>query len=174
MTQLPGLREELYSCLTTCSDTLFKLADAVSYEDGPVKSLAEPTLADERRRSHGVPYTPSPDRVDAEEMRQTLASMPLPRTTDNRLLLAFDSTYSLRLHAHTSPQRPLCHTYGRGQDQHIPVPGWLSSIVRRLEPGPRSSTASLDGRRLAPGDDVAIAATQELSDLVKGLITGSQ
>lgn len=49
--------------------------------------------------------------------------MPLPRAVDGRLVLA-DVTCWLRPDAHTSSDRILCHTYGRGKDQHIPVSGW--------------------------------------------------
>jgi len=38
-------------------------------------------------------------------------------------VLAVDITCWLRPEAHTSPQRILCHTYGRGKDTHIMVPG---------------------------------------------------
>ncbi|WSC49653.1 transposase [Streptomyces sp. NBC_01744] len=46
------------------------------------------------------------------------AEVPLPRAADGRLVLAIDVTCWLRPHAHTSPQRILCHTYGRGKGQH--------------------------------------------------------
>ncbi|MFI6341311.1 transposase [Streptomyces sp. NPDC050535] len=36
--------------------------------------------------------------------------------------LAVDVTCWLRPDAHTSPERILCHTYGRRRDQHTPVP----------------------------------------------------
>ena len=41
---------------------------------------------------------------------------------DGRLVLAVDLTCWLRPDAHTSPERILCHTYGRGKDQHIMIP----------------------------------------------------
>ncbi len=80
----------------------------------------------------------------------------------------------LRPGAHTSPQRILCHTYGRGKDQHIPVPGWPYSIVCALEPGRSSWTAPLDALRLAPGDDTATATAQQLGELLQRLITAGQ
>lgn len=60
----------------------------------------------------------------AARLRRALATVALPRAADGRLVLAADITCWLRPDAHTSPQRILCHTYGRGKDQHIPVPGW--------------------------------------------------
>ncbi|MDQ0983125.1 hypothetical protein QFZ71_000408 [Streptomyces sp. V2I9] len=66
----------------------------------------------------------SAGRVDVARLRQALAMARLPRAADGRLVLAADLACWLRPDAHTSPQRILCHTYGRGKDQHIPVPGW--------------------------------------------------
>ncbi len=107
-------------------------------------------------------------------MRQALASVSLPRTADGRLVLAVDITCWLRPEAHTSPARILCHTYGRGKDQHIPVPGWPYSIICALEPGRSSWTAPLDALRLAPGDDSATVTARQLRELVERLITAGQ
>ncbi|GGS93028.1 hypothetical protein GCM10010270_76410 [Streptomyces violaceus] len=91
----------------------------------------------EYRRGHGGLYAAlACGRIDADRLRRILAEVPLPRAADGRLVLAVDA--GLRPDAHTSPQRILCHTYGRGKDQHIPVPGWPYSIICALEPG-RSS-----------------------------------
>ncbi|MET8509718.1 NF041680 family putative transposase, partial [Streptomyces sp. NPDC004787] len=164
-----------YSCLTARSDALFELADAVLCGDGPVRSLAELSPVGEHRRGHGGLYAAlAQGRVDADRMRQALASVPLPRAADGRLVLAVDVTCWLRPDAHTSPQRILCHAYGRGKDQHIPVPGWPYSIVCALEPGHTSWTAPLDAVRLAPGDDTATVTARQLRDLVERLITAGQ
>lgn len=88
--------------------------------------------------------------IDTGRLRRALATVPLPRAVDGRLVLAVDITCWLRLAAHASPQRILCHTYGRGKDQHISVPGWPYSIICALEPGRSSWTAPLDALRLAP------------------------
>lgn len=145
LAELSRFRGESYSCLTARSDALFELADAVLRGDGTVRSLAELSLVGEHRRGHGGLYAaPTRGQVDAGRMRQALASVPLPRAADGRLVLAVDVTCWLRPDAHTSPQRILCRTYGRGKDQHIPVPGWPYSIVCALEPGRGSWTAPLD------------------------------
>ncbi|MGW1513522.1 NF041680 family putative transposase [Streptomyces sp. NPDC002394] len=175
LAELSCLRGEFYSCLTARSDALFELADAVLCGDGPVRSLAELSLVGEHRRGHGGLYAAlAQGRVDAERMRRALASVPLPRAVDGRLVLAVDVTCWLRPDAHTSPQRILCHTYGRGKDQHIPVPGWPYSIVCALEPGRSSWTAPLDALRLAPGDDTATVTARQLRDLVERLIAAGQ
>ncbi len=129
----------------------------------------------EHRRGHGGLYAAlAQGRIDADRMRQALASVPLPRAVDGRLVLAVDVTCWLRPAAHTSPERILCHTYGRGKDQHIPVPGWPYSIVSALEPGRSSWTAPLDALRLAPGDDTATVTARQLRELVERLIAAGQ
>ncbi|GLY07871.1 hypothetical protein Acsp01_82500 [Actinoplanes sp. NBRC 101535] len=85
-----------------------------------------------------------------------------------------DVTCWLRPEAHTCPQRVLCHTYGRGKDTHIMVPGWPYSLVTALETGRSSWTAPLDARRLAPGDDTATVTAAQLREVVERLITARQ
>ncbi|PBD02369.1 DDE superfamily endonuclease [Streptomyces sp. Ag82_O1-15] len=175
LAQLSCFRGEFYSCLTARSDALFELAEAVLCGDGPVRSLAELSLVGEHRRGHGGLYAAlARGRIDAGRLRRALAEVPLPRAADGRLVLAIDITCWLRPDAHTSPQRILCHTYGRGKDQHIPVPGWPYSIICALEPGRSSWTAPLDAVRLTPGDDTATVTARQLRDLLQRLITAGQ
>ena len=101
-----------------------------------------------------------------------LASAPLPRAADGRLVLAVDVTCWLRPEAHTSPERILCHTYGRGKDQHIGVPGWPYSFVVALESGRSSWTAPLDAVRLAPGADLAAVTATQLREVLGRLVDG--
>jgi hypothetical protein len=76
--------------------------------------------------------------------------VPLPRAADGRLVLAIDITCWLRPEAHTSAQRILCYTYGRGKDQHpcprLAVldhlrpragPQFMDRAPGRTPPGPR-------------------------------------
>ncbi|MER6441033.1 transposase [Streptomyces sp. NPDC001185] len=175
LAQLSSFREEFYASLTARSDVLFELADAVLCGDGPVRSLVGLSLVGEHRRGHGGLYAAvARGRIDSDRLREALASVPLPRAVDGRLVLAVDITCWLRPAAHTSPERILCHTYGRGKDHHIPVPGWPYSIVCALEPGRSSWTAPLDARRLAPGDDTATVTARQLRDLVERLIAAGQ
>ncbi|MYQ89848.1 MULTISPECIES: NF041680 family putative transposase [unclassified Streptomyces] len=172
---LPRFRGEFYSCLTRRADALFELADAVLCSDGPVRSLVELSLVGEHRRGHGGLYDAlSAGRVDVARLRRALATVPLPRASDGRLVLAADLTCWLRPSAHTSPQRILCHTYGRGKDQHIPVPGWPCSVICALETGRSSWTAPLDALRLSPGDDAATVTARQMRELVERLITAGQ
>ncbi len=151
LAELSRFQGEFSSCLTARSGALFELADAVLCGDGPVRSLAELSLVGEHRRGHGGLYAAvARGGIDTGRLRRALATVPLPRAVDGRLVLAVDSPCWLRPAAHTSPQRILCHTYGRGKDQHIPVPGWPYSIICALEPGRSSWTAPLDALRLAP------------------------
>lgn len=175
LAELSRFRGEFYSCLTKRADALFELADAVLCADGPVRSLVELSLVGEHRRGHGGLYDAlSAGRVEVGRLWWALAAVPLPRAADGRLVLAADLTCWLRPSAHTSPQRILCHTYGRGKDQHIPVPGWPYSEICALETGRSSWTAPLDALRLAPGDDAATATARQMRELVERLITAGQ
>ncbi|MEU3735177.1 NF041680 family putative transposase [Streptomyces sp. NPDC033538] len=172
---LSRFRGEFYSCLTRRADALFELVDAVLCADGPVRSLVELSLVGEHRRGHGGLYDAlSAGRVDVARLRRALASVPLPRAADGRLVLAADLTCWLRPSAHTSPQRILCHTYGRGKNQHIPVPGWPYSVICALETGRSSWTAPLDALRLAPGDDAATVTAGQMRELVERLMAAGQ
>ena len=172
---LSAFRHEFYSCLPRRADALFELTDAVLCCDGPVRCLVETSLAGEHRRGHGSLYAAvNHGRVDIARLRRALASLPLPKAADGRLVLAVDITSWLRPEAHTSPQRILCHTYGRGKDTHIMVPGWPYSVVCALETGRHSWTAPLDAVRLAPGDDAATVTATQLRQVITDLIAAGR
>ncbi len=171
---LRGFREEFYRCLSRRPDALSELTDAVLCADGPVRSLVE-SLAGEHQRGHGSLYAAlARGRCDAARLRRVLAGLPLPRAADGRLVLAVDVTCWLRPEAHTSAGRVLCHTYGRGKDQHLMIPGWPYSVISALEPGRSSWTAPLDARRLAPGEDAAVVTAAQVRQVVSGLVDAGQ
>jgi hypothetical protein len=154
---------------------VFELTDAVLCADGPVRSLAELSPVGEHRRGHGSSYAAVADgRVDIERLRTALAGVSLPRAADGRLVLAVDVTCWLRPEAHTSAERVMCHTYGRGKDQHIGIPGWPYSVVVALEPGRSSWTAPLDVQRLAPAEDAATVTASQLRQMVGRLVDAGQ
>jgi hypothetical protein len=129
----------------------------------------------QHRRGHGGLYDAlAAGRVDIARLRRALATVPLPRAAEGRLVLAADITCWLRPDAHTSPQRILCHTYGRGKDQHIPAPGWPYSVICALEAGRSSWTAPLDALRLAPGDDAATVTARQMRELIERLMEAGQ
>jgi DDE superfamily endonuclease len=169
---LARFREEFYQCLTRRADALFELCDAVLCAEGPVRSLAELSLVGEHRRGHGGLYAGLVHgQLDIDRLRRAVLTGPLPRAADGRVVLAVDITCWLRPEAHTSSQRILCHTYGRGKDSHMMVPGWPYSVVVALERGRSSWTAPLDAVRLAPGDDAATVTAEQVRRVVTGLIT---
>ncbi|MES9553869.1 MULTISPECIES: transposase [unclassified Streptomyces] len=173
--ELSRFRGEFYSCLTRRADALFELADAVLCADGPVRSLVELSLVGEHRRGHGGFYDAlAAGEVDVARLRRAPVAVPLPRSADGRLVLAADITCWLRPSAHTSPQRILCHTYGRGKDQHLPVPGWPYSVICTLATGRSSWTVPLDALRLAPGDDAATVTAGQMRELVERLMAAGQ
>jgi hypothetical protein len=169
---LARFRQEFYQCLSRRADALFELADAVLCAEGPVRSLPGLSLLAEHRRGHGGLYAGlAHGRVDIARLRRAVIAGPLPRAADGRLVLAVDITCWLRPEAHTRPQRILCHTYGRGKDTHVMVPGWPYSVVAALETGRSSWTAPLDIHRLAPGDDAATVTATQLRRVVTDFIT---
>ena len=169
--ELARFRQELYACLSRRADVLFELTDAVLCADGPVHSLVELSLVGEHRRGHGGLYAGlAHGRLDIDRLRRAVIAGPVPRAADGRLVLAVDITCWLRPEAHTTPARTLCHTYGRGRDQHMMVPGWPYSVVVALETGRSSWTAPLDIQRLAPGDDAATLTADQLRRVVTELI----
>lgn len=97
-------------------------------------------------------------RIDAVRLRRALAALPQPRAADDRLVLAVDVSNWLRPDAECSAGRLFCHTFGRGWDQHLMIPGWPYSFVAALEAGRTSWCQLLDAVRLGPEDDVAAPA----------------
>lgn len=133
---LARFRQEFYMSLTARADALFELTDAVLCADGPVRSLVDLTLVAEHRRGHGAMYDAlNHGRVEPERIRRSLASLPLPRASNGRIVLAVDVSPWLRSDAPTSADRLFCHVYGRGKGQAQLIPGWPYSFVAALEPG---------------------------------------
>lgn len=169
---LARFREEFYSSLTARADALFELTDAILCVDGPVRSLVDLTLVAEHRRGHGAMYDAlGHGRVEPERIRRTLASLPVPRAADGRIVLAVDVSPWLRSDAPTSAERLFCHVYGRGRGQAQLIPGWPYSFVAALEPGRTSWTALLDAVRLSPTDDATAVTATQLRAVVGRLIT---
>ena len=173
--ELAAFRRELYRCLTTRSDALFELTDALLCTDGPVKSLVGLSLAPEHRRGHGAMYDAvNHGRIDVQRLRTALAGLVLPRAVDGRLMLAVDVSAWLRPDAATSSERLFCHVYGRGRNKDQLIPGWPYSFVAALEPGRASWTQVLDAVRLGPDDDVAEVTAVQVRAVVQRLITAAQ
>lgn len=92
----------------------FELAEAVLCADGPARSVAELSLVGEYRRGHGSGYAAlARGEVDMARLRTALSAVSVSRAAVGQLVVAVDITSWLRPEAHTSPQRILCHTYGR-------------------------------------------------------------
>jgi hypothetical protein len=170
--ELSRFRVEFYTSLPARADALFELTDAVLCADGPVTSLVDLTLVAEHRRGHGAMYDAlNQGQVEPKRLRRTLASLPLPRAQDGRIVLAVDVTPWLRSRAVTSADRMFCHVYGRGKGNDQQIPGWPYSFVAALEPGRTSWTALLDAVRLGPTDDATAVTADQLRDVVERLIT---
>ncbi|MHA6793782.1 NF041680 family putative transposase [Pseudonocardia bannensis] len=168
--ELARFRREFYAALTARADALFELTDAVLCADGPVTTLVDLTLVAEHRRGHGAMYDAlNHGRVEPERVRRTLASLPLPRAADGRIVLAVDVSPWLRSDASTSAERLFCHVYGRAKNTSQLIPGWPYSFVAALEPGRTSWTALLDAVRLGPADDATAVTADQLRAVVARL-----
>src|SRR5260370_32339625 len=171
--RLAAFRRGLYGCLTAGADEVFELADAVLCAGGPVRVLAELSLAPGHRRGHGALYDAvNCGRVDVARLRWLLTRLPLPAWEDGRIRLAVDVSNWLRPDAVTSPERLFCHCYGRGNSSAQMIPGWPYSFVAALEPGRSSWTRLLDAIRLGPADDLAAVTAAQVRDVVQQLIAG--
>lgn len=122
---LSEFRTGFYGCLASRTDALFELTDALLCTDGPVKTRVDLALAPERRRGHGARYDALDcGRIEVDRLRVTLAGLPLPRTSDGRIVLAVDVSPWLRSDAATSAERLFCHVHGRARNQAQMIPGW--------------------------------------------------
>jgi hypothetical protein len=166
---LARFREVFYGCLTARADAQFELTDAVLCADGPVRSLADLSLAPEHRRGHGALYDGlNHGSIEIARLRRGLAGLPLPRVGD-RIVLAADVSPWLRPDAETSPQRLFCHVHGRAKGTAQMIPGWPYSVVAALASGRTSWTAVLDVIRLGPADDATAVTAAQLRETVDRL-----
>ncbi|MFI6899486.1 NF041680 family putative transposase [Streptomyces sp. NPDC050256] len=168
---LSRFRVEFYECLYARADALFELTDAILCKDGPVQTLVDLSLEAEHRRGHGALYQAlNTGWAEPARLRSLLASLPVPRAVDGRIVLAVDVSTWLRPDAETSPDRLFCHVYGRGRSKDQFIPGWPYSFVAVLESGRTSWCRLLDAARLGPADDAAAVTATQLRYVVEGLI----
>ena len=172
---LNRFRQVFYGSLSARADALFELTDAMLCAGGPVTSLVELTLVGEHRRGHGAMYDAlNAGRVEPARLRRALASLPLPRAADGRIVLAVDVSPWLRPDAATSGERLFCHVHGRGKGNAQMIPGWPYSFVAALETGRTSWTAVLDAARLGQADDPTAVTATQLRGVVDRLVTAGQ
>lgn len=172
---LSHFRVQFYDCLYSRADALFELTDAVLCADGPVTSLVELTLTAEHRRGHGAMYDAvNHGWLEPRRLRRLLASTPLPRAADGRIVLAVDVSNWLRPDAPTSPELLFCHVYGRGRSADQFIPGWPYSFVAALETGRTSWTAVLDAVRLGPADDATAVTAAQIREVFGRLLRAGQ
>jgi DDE superfamily endonuclease len=89
-------------------------ASPVLCSDGPATSLVELTLTAEHRRGHGAMYDAvNPGWLEPRRLRRLLASTPLSRAADGRIVLAVDVSDWLRPDVPTTPTcgSKSCSTY---------------------------------------------------------------
>lgn len=163
------------SGFTGRADVLLELTDAVLCSDGPVTSLAELSLAAEHRCGHGALYDAvNHGRIEADQLRTTLAELPLSRAADGRIVLAVEISPGCTPGAACSPERLFCPVYGRSRSSSQFIPGWPYSFVAALETGRTSWTAILDAVRLGPADDATAVTAAPLRAVVGRIIDAGQ
>jgi hypothetical protein len=170
--RLAWFRGELYRCLAGWRDALMDLCDAVLCQDGPVRSVAELSLAAEFRRGHGSLYAAlARGGVDEERLRDALAAA-LPEGLP--LLFAVDLSAWPRPDARCSPGRVHCYASCRCDGRRKTVPGWSYSRVTGVEWGSSSWVFPVDSVRLGPGDDQVEVAAAQVTGLVARLRAGGR
>ena len=117
--------------------------------DGPVRTLVDLALAPEHHRGHGALYGGlNQGRIDVARLRRTLASMPLPRAADGRIVLAADVSPwlaagrqrlpwpGLLLHVMTLAEssRPARHTPDPPTTRRAPNPVAQAALTPLVEP----------------------------------------
>ncbi|MEU2249086.1 transposase [Streptomyces sp. NPDC019224] len=163
---LSRFRRGYYACLYRRADAPFELTDAVLCADGPVRSLVELALEPEFRRGHGALYDAvNTGWVEISRLRALLATTPVPKDGEGRIVLAVDVTSWLRPDADTSPERRFCHVSGYGANTGQNVPGRPYSFVAAVEPGRTSWTTVLDAVRVRPGDDLTELTADQIREV---------
>ncbi|MER7408115.1 NF041680 family putative transposase [Streptomyces sp. NPDC000070] len=173
--ELSRFRTTFYGCLSARADAFFELADALLCADGPTRTPVELSLLAEHQRGYGSLYGAlNHGRLDANALRDLLASLPLPRF-DGRIVLTVDVSPWLRSDAACSPDRLFCLVHGRnGRSSDHVVPGWPYSFVAVLTPDRTSWTQVLDAIRLGPADDAAAVTAGQLRAVVERLVAAGQ
>ncbi|MFJ2406915.1 NF041680 family putative transposase [Streptomyces xanthochromogenes] len=172
--ELSRFRTAFYGCLSARADAFFELTDALLCADGPVRTPVELSLTAEHRRGYGSLYGAlNHGRLDTDQLRDLLASLPLPRF-GGRLVLTVDVSPWLRSDAACAPQRLFCHVHGRSKAAPQIIPGWPYSFVAALTLDRTSWTQVLDVVRLGPADDAAAVTARQLRHVTECLITARQ
>ncbi|MEH1017727.1 transposase, partial [Micromonospora sp. CPCC 206060] len=173
--ELSRFRRDFYACLTSRSDVLFELADAVLCTTGPVVSLAELSLEAVHRRGHGAMYDAlAHGRIAVSRLRMALAGLVLPRGQDGQLSIAVDVTPWPRPDAECSPQRLHCHRPCRCDGTRQTIPGWPYQVASALGGGRCSWTGPLDAVRIGPAEDPTEVTATQIRDLLARLREAGQ
>jgi DDE superfamily endonuclease len=157
-------RDDFFDSLSSWSDALFELTDAVMCSPGPVASVPSLSLEPVFRRSHGSVYKAlARGEIDTQALRQTLVDA---RPGDWPLIFAVDSSTWDRCDAETSPQRGFYYSASKHSAGQPIVAGWSYQWICQLGWDPDSWTAPLDATRIPPTAD----STQATIDQVRGLV----
>lgn len=162
---LAGFREQFSRCLTSWSDALFELTDAVLCADGPVNSLVRLCLEPEFGRGHGSLYAALAEgRIDEQMLRDALVAH---RPAEWPLVFAVDGSTVERCDAETSADRGYYYHPSKHSAGQPIVAGWSYQWICQLNGDADSWTAPVDARRVHPEQNpvaVTVAQIRELTD----------
>ncbi len=161
---LAGFRHAFYECLTSWSDALFELCDAVLCSPTPVASVPSLSLEPIFRRSHGSLYKAlALGEIDEDRLRRLLVAT---RPTEWPLIFAVDASTWDRCDAETSPERGFYYSASKHSAGQPIVAGWSYQWICQLDFAPNSWTAPCDVMRIPPTADTTNATVDQVRRLV--------
>ncbi|WP_432024378.1 transposase [Streptomyces parvus] len=138
-------------------------------------SLVESAFTAEHRRGHGAMRDAvNHGRPKPRRLCGLLASTPLPRAADGRIVLTVDVGNWPRPDAPTSPESLFCHVHGRCRGADQDIPGRPCSLVAALETGRPSRTAAQDAMRVGTSDDATAVTAAQPREVVTRLVHARQ
>ena len=170
--ELSHFRHDLHACLTSRSDTLFELCDAVLCTDRPVTSLMELSLEPVFQRGHGALYDALAQGSINEDALRDLLAAHIP--DEAPLVFGVDCYTYPRPDAECSPERGHHYSPCRCDGDRKTVPGWSFQWLTGLEWGSSSWTHPVDVRRLAPGHCQIHAVAEQVRGLLGRLGTAER
>jgi hypothetical protein len=169
LARLGHFRGELHACFPRRADALFELADALLCAQA-VPSLPHLSLEPVHRRGWGSVYAAlSSGRIDAERLRDLLASS-LPFA--DPLVFAVDVTTWPRCDAECSPERGDYYHPSRHSAGQPIIAGWAFQWITQVSFDRDSWTAPVDAQRLQPLDDTDQTAAVQVRALLARLPAG--
>jgi len=148
---LAGFRHAFYECLTSWSDALFELCDAVLCLPAPVASVPSLSLEPIFRRSHGSLYKAlALGEINEDRLRRLLVAT---RPTRWPLIFAVDASTWDRCDAECSPERGFYYSASKHSAGQPIVAGWSYQWICQLDFAARAVHVEAAHVRIALEED---------------------